>query len=184
MFPKIILRLIDASILPSLLVFSAKFLSLFILVIFWKLPYDFSGVRLVFQNPADFYRANSLSNTFLFIVVSVGLYFSLFRLHFLTASRLSPAFSAKIVEAELEGLVTSTVAGYIKAAVWLALSSLVALSLFTQGLLGFSSFYPFAFQAASVALGLFILILSLERHVQDGPSSKRSQLIIEEVSHA
>ena len=163
MFPKIILKLLDATLLPSLLVFSVKFLSLLCLAVVWRQPFNFDRSGLIFQNPLDLYQVNSISNMALLVFTSACLFFSLIRLRFFTENGLSPLVSARLVNAGLESFIVSLSQGYIRVTVWLTLFFSLTLSLLIQGLLGLSPFYLFVFALGFFTLGVFFFSLSLER---------------------
>lgn len=164
--PRIILKLIDAAILPSLLVFSIKFVSLILLSRLWQTPLVLSADGLTFQNSADLYTVNNVSNLIQLGLMFFGLSLALIRLTAFTSGALSPLRMAKIVDLRIESLVTPLREAYVTAAVWLILSLLVTISLLIQAVVLISSFFVFALGASLLVLGCFVLLLCLGRDLR------------------
>ncbi len=184
MFSKIILKLIDAAILPSLLVFGVKFASTVLVSLYWKIPLSIGFSGLNFSNFSDFYKVNLFSNIILFLFTFTALFLVLSRSYLFTQENLNPFLSGRLANLELENLTVPLWQGYTHVVVWLTLSFSVTLSFFTQALLGFSSLYLFAFFGALLILGTFVFLLCLERDVRGLFRKKHSVVIIEEEINA
>ena len=184
MFSKIILKLVDAAILPSLLVFGVKFASTVLFSLYWKIPLSIGLSGLNFQNFSDFYKVNLFSNIILFLFTFAALFLVLSRSYLFTEENLNPILGARLVNLGLESVTLPLWQGYTHTMVWLTLSFSVTLSLFTQALFDFSSFYLFALSGAFLVLGGFVFLLCLERDITDSFRKKHSVVIIEEEVNA
>ena len=176
--PRIILKLIDTAILPSLLVFSIKFVSLILLSFLWQIPFVLSADGLIFNNSVDLYTVNNVSNLIQLGLTLLGLSLALIRLTSLTSGALKPSLLAKIVSARLESFITSLREAYVTAAVWLILTSTVTISLLIQAVVATSSFSVFALSASLLVLGCFVLLLCLDRDLH--PSAQGGSVTIVE----
>lgn len=184
MFSKIILRLVDAAILPSLSVFGVKLSSTILFSLYWRLPLSIGLSGLNFSNFSDFYRVNLFSNMILFLFTFATLFLVLLRSYLFTEENLNPILGARIANLGLESVTVPLWQSYTHAAVWLTLSFSVTLSLFTQALFDFSSFYLFALSGALLVLGGFIFLLCLTRDVHGSFRKEHSVVIIEEEINA
>lgn len=182
MFSRIILKLIDAAILPSLLIFGVKFSSTILLSLYWNLPFSMSSTGLNFNNFSDFYKINLFSNGILFLFTFTALFLALLRLYFLTRENLNPSLSVALVNWGLESITTSLWQSYTRSAVWLALAFSVTLSLFVQGLFDFSSLYLFAACTALLVLGILVFLFCLERDALHSLRKERQNVIVREAN--
>lgn len=184
MFSKIILKLSDAVILPSLLVFGVKFASTVLFSLYWKVPLSIGSSGLNFSNFSDFYKVNLFSNIALFLFTFTALFLVLSRSYLFAEENINPFLSAKLANLELENLTVPLWQSYTHSVVWLTLSFSITLSFFTQALFGFSPFYLLALSAAFLVLGTFISVLCLERDIRGHFREKRSVVTIKEEINA
>ncbi|OGP10530.1 MAG: hypothetical protein A2048_10300 [Deltaproteobacteria bacterium GWA2_45_12] len=184
MFSKIILKLVDAAILPSLLVFGVKFASTVLFSLYWRLPLSIGLSGFNFRNFSDFYKVNLFSNIILFLFTFAVLFLVLLRLYLFTQENLNPILGARLANLGLESVTVPLWQGYTHSVVWLTLSFSVTLSLFTQALFDFSPFYLFALSGAFLVLGGFVFLLCFERDVHSSFRKERSVVIIEEEINA
>lgn len=184
MFSKIILKLSDAVILPSLLVFGVKFAGTVLLSLYWKVPLSIGFSGLNFSNFSDFYKVNLFSNITLFLFTFTALFLVLSRSYLFTEENINPFLSAKLANLELESLIMPLWQSYTHSVVWLTLSFSITLSFFTQALFGFSPLYLFALSGAFLVLGTLIFLLCLERDIRGRFRKNRSVVILKEEINA
>lgn len=169
--------------LPALVLFSVKFVSLILAANFLRLSFSWEGSGIVFSSFPNFYKANLVSNGLLLLTALLGFFLSLVRLHFFTDFSSSPIFSARLVSFGLESLIQPVRQSYLKALVWLVLAGFIVLSLFIQGFLGLTPFSLAAVGFSLLILGIFLLVFALERDLIDDDKSGDS-VLIEEVFNA
>lgn len=180
MFPRIILSLVETAAVPVLLIFGVKFLALILIAGFAGIPFELSLSGFDFPDRVGFSWANAASNVVLLIFTFLVLYLTLLRLYFLAENHLRPEFSARLVNAYLEGLVVNTRQAYLQAVVWFVLALGVTLSLLAQSLLGFSPFSLGIFALLLFVSGIPLLGLSLGRDLPRGSWETTSVTIIGE----
>lgn len=180
MVARIIIRLIEASIIPALLVFSTKFLSMILLSSFFGSPLELSRQGILFGRLEDFYWINFYSNVVVFLLVFSALFFTLVRNYFFSEAALSPRWATRLLRVNLEFLVVPLPRGYLKTAVWLIFAFFMTLSFYLQSFLGFNPFTLSALSLALLILCLFFLLLTLERDFKDVDLGGEVNLLIKE----
>lgn len=122
------LKLIETAILPVVVVVGSKILAIFLVTLFFNIPWTINtqadyGIYFVnFQKATDFFFVSSISDLVMILTTAIGFLWALFRGNYFREDRLHPVLAAKLHKKGRESLITSTNNAYHQAAVWLSLS--------------------------------------------------------------
>lgn len=120
------LKLIDTAILPVIVVVGSKILAIFLLTLFFNIPWALSnqtGFYLFdFQKATDVFFVSSISDLVMVLTTAIGFLWVLFRGNYFRADKIHPILAAKLYKKNREGLITNINDAYHQAAVWLSLS--------------------------------------------------------------
>lgn len=155
MLARTLLKLLDESIVPAVVLIAAKVLGLALANYLNSIPYSLQpggGVlpwTVVYSSTAEAGLANTVSNLVMYLVVLAGFSAVLFRAHVLHASHITPKLTARLVRWRLEHFIGQTFDIYHQALVWLSFLWLTTVIIFIYALGG-----------GSVWLTLLTLLLS------------------------
>jgi hypothetical protein len=167
-----LVRLIDESIIPALLLIFTKIGGVLLTARIFDLPFEISPrgrvvplPSIVFLDRADYLKANAYSNLVMFAVVSLGFLAVLIRAHHLHSTHIHPHFAARLERLGLSGLIGETADIYHQALVWLLFSWFVVVLMGLNSLSGFA-YLPLTVAAFLIALNLtWFLIFDVEREI-------------------
>ncbi len=161
-----ILKLLDESIVPAVLLFATKLAGLILAARFLGVPLTISNKVLYFAHYQDLVLANDISNILVGLVILLGTSVVLIRLYHFHDSHVHPFLLTKLLESDLEFVISTSFELFHQAAVWLSLGFFTVASFFIQTIFGLTS--PFIFFT-----GLFVLafltvlaVLDFEREVK------------------
>lgn len=119
-----LVKLIDQTIIPGLILVLGKFLGVILVakIISAKFNLTFGNFffpTFSFTKLSDYQIVNSYSNLAMFAAVAAGCTFVLIRAHFFHASHITPQLHLRLLKLGLEGLIAETYQLYHQATVWL-----------------------------------------------------------------
>lgn len=125
---KTLIKLVDESILPSLLIVLSKVGGLALAVMIFNLEYEFNKAtggqifpyELVFKTTNDLSIANSFSNILMILVPAIGFNFVLYKIRNFQDKRMTPKKIIKIADKDLLTLIETSRSVYLKAFIWIA----------------------------------------------------------------
>lgn len=125
---KTLIKIVDESILPSLLLVITKIGGLALSIIIFDLSYEIEKMNdgkiipylLTFKTTSELMTANSFSNTLMMIVPIIGFLISIYKINHFQDKRLTPQKIIKIADKDLLKLIESSESVYAKAFVWIA----------------------------------------------------------------
>ncbi|MCL5003872.1 MAG: hypothetical protein M1352_01220 [Patescibacteria group bacterium] len=161
-----VVKLLDETVLPAVLVFCAKVTSLILAARFLGVSLTINRGALVFGNLYGLVLANNFSNIFLGLVVLSGAAIVLVRLYFFHSSHLRPAIQVKLLESNLDFIVSTSFDLFHQAAVWLALAFVVTLAFIVQAIFGLTSVFIAVTAILSLTALTVLVILDFEREVR------------------
>ena len=166
---KILLKLVDAAVLPALLLAAVKIAASLFALYLLKIPFSFNLIfgfpTIAFADPSDFLKINNFSDWASLIFLSLILSLIILRAYFFNNSHISPNLTIKILDLNLSKLVDNSFNLFSQTIIWLSFLWLTGLTIFVS----------FFLQTASLGLSLtsfalcliftFLLILVIEREV-------------------
>jgi hypothetical protein len=169
MISKILLRLIDETIVPAILVVVTKILGMwlvtFLFNIEWQISLTVGTKGIEFANREGLLMVNSYSNLLVMFVLTLGLLWLLAQAYHFHESHISPAFTLKLFSLNLTKLITSSVEIYHKALVWLSYLWLVVLLTFVHMVMGISYGWVTGVSFALAAFLTWLFVNDLEREL-------------------
>lgn len=167
-----LVRLIDESILPALVLIVTKLAGVLVVARFFNLPFEIATrgkllplPSVVFLDRADYIKANAYSNLIMFTVVALGFVFVLVRAHHFHQTHIHPHLSAKLKRLGLSSLIGETADIYHQALIWLLFTWFVLILMVLNSVAGLS-YLAFTVIAFLVALNLtWFLVFDVEREI-------------------
>lgn len=161
-----ILKLLDESIVPAVLLFATKLAGLILVARFLGVPLTISNKVLYFSHYQDLVLANNISNILVGFVVALGTSVVLARLYYFHDSHIHPFFLTKLLESDLEFVVSTSFELFHQATVWLSLGFFTVASFFVQTVFGLTSPFIFFTSLFGLALLTVLTVLDFEREVK------------------
>ncbi len=171
--PKTLIKLIDAAIIPAVLIITAKILGVGFLSWVYQdqvalVKTGFGGFlpRVSYSSYQSYYNTNTWSNALMFLVVALGTAIVLIQAHLFHQSHIKPVLHKKLIKLRLARLVSSTVSLYHKAVVWLIYLWLVIGLLVVEAYLKASSM---TLAVVAVLMGVnstWLLISDVEHEIE------------------
>ena len=161
-----ILKLLDESIIPAVLVFSTKIVGLILAARYFGIPLLARDKVLYFSHYNDLILANNVSNILVGVVILAGISVVLVRLYYFHDSHVHPFFLTKLLESDLEFAVSTSFELFHQIMVWLSLGFFTVASLFVQAVFGLTS--PFILFVSILVLIILVVltIMDFEREVK------------------
>lgn len=174
---KTLLKLIDRSLLPAVIIVSSKLISLVWFARVFGLEYDFTGSSLIFSNKDVFTKVNSYSSVVVLGVVFLGLTWVIVRSHFLHETHISPRMTLRLVSADLIGLIGASFDVYQQMVVWLSYGWLATLFLVFEAYIGtvFTWIPLVAFIMVSNAT--WLAVVDVEREILNTKTARDNILV-------
>lgn len=161
-----ILKLLDESVVPVVLIFSSKIISLIVTARYLGVSYSIQDNKLYFDRFSDLVLANNVSNLFVLFLLVLGTVLVLVRLYHFHASHIHPVFLTKLLESDLEFAVSTSFNLFHQVAVWLSLGLALLVSFLVQTLFSWTSPWIFILGLFSLLLLAVLAVLDLEREVK------------------
>lgn len=167
MFSRILVKLIDEAIVPAIFLLASRILSVILVANYFKLDYSVGASGFEFANPADYILINSYSTFAMIVVITVGLFFVLFKSFVFHDTHIHPGMTAKLFHLRISSFIQTSFDLYSQGAIWLSYSYLMTLISGVMALFGLS--YGWVFYVAIVLsiVSTYLFILDLEQEIFD-----------------
>ena len=165
MFSKILVKLIDESIVPAVLLLATRIISVVLISDYFNVNYSISGSGFSFVNTEDYIIVNTYSIFFMVILLSLGLFYNLIKAYSFHNTHISPEATSKLFSLKLSSFIQSSFDLYSQGSVWLSYSYLLLL---VTGLMAlFGLLYPWVFFVSLVLtlLSSILLIIDVEHEI-------------------
>lgn len=182
MISSFILKLLDEAVLPAVIVFCVKLGGLIVLARIFHAVIYIQSNRLVFEKFSDLVIANDISNLLLLLTLLLGTGWVLIRLHFFHDSHLSPLLLPKILESDLEFIVSTSFDLFHQIFVWLSLGFLIVAALLVQVLFNLTSPLILALALVEEIFFIVLTVIDLEREAGIHKTEQPSVWVWEESS--
>lgn len=172
MFSKILVKLIDQSIIPALLLLTVRIVSVVLISNNLGIEYDIAASGFEFSSHQDYVLVNSYSTLSMVIVLAIGLFYVVLKSLVFHDSHISPRLTAKLFSLKLPAFIQNSFELFSQGVVWL---SYLFLLMLVSGMMSiFDLMYPWVFYV-SLALSVVattIMILDVEREVRVNSEDK------------
>lgn len=169
MISQLLLRLIDETILPAVLVVAVKIISMWVLTVAfgieWQLSLSATASGIEFANHQGLILVNSYSNLMVVVVLTFQLIWVLAKAYHFHETHISPSFTLKLLSLNLTRLISTSVEVYHKALVWLSYLWLVVLLSFVHAAMGLAYGWVVAVSFAVALFVSWLFINDIEREI-------------------
>ena len=132
------------AILPVVLVFGAKYISVFVIALLlsleWAVGFSLSQIFTLpfiqFSNSADLLLVNSVSSLFMTMILTVGYAAALYRFQYFHENFIEPKVAARVHARNMEYLIFKETQAHSQITVWFILSWIVFLLILLEFLAG------------------------------------------------
>ncbi|OQX51025.1 hypothetical protein B5M47_02275 [candidate division CPR3 bacterium 4484_211] len=170
MLSKILLKLIKESIIPALLVVTAKFAGIVLTVTILSIPWTISTQSLfptiTFSSMSNFVTVSSWSNFFVLAAVSLGFLWILIKAHFLHDTHITPQLTLQLLDLDLTNLIDTTPNISNQGIIWLSYLWVLIILTGVQAFFGYHYWWMFALSLFVGAILTWSFIADLEREVE------------------
>jgi hypothetical protein len=165
MFSKILVKLIDESIVPAILLLVTRLVSVVMIARTNGIPFEIGVNGFVFKNPSDYILVNSYSTFYMVVVVTVGLFYVLTKSLLFHDSHIKPGISAKLHDYKLKHMIQNSYDLYTQGSIWLSYCYLL---MFVAGVMVLFKFiFPWVFYVSLVlcVISTILLIIDIEEEL-------------------
>ena len=165
MFSKILIKLIDESIVPAILLLATRLVSVVLVARTNSIPLEIGAGGLMFKTTKDYVLVNSYSTFYMIIVLTVGLLYILTKSWFFHESHIKPQVTAQLFNMRGQSLIQNSYNLYTQGSIWLSYSYLL---MFVTGFMAMFKFiFGWVFLVALVlcAISTVLLVLDVEQEL-------------------
>lgn len=165
MFSRILVKLIDESIVPAVMLLAARIVSVVLVSDYFDINYTIGGNGFTFSNTNDYVLINTYSIFFMVLTLNLGLLYNLIKAYAFHDSHIKPATTAKLFSLKLSAFIQSSFDLYSQASVWISYSYLLLLVTGFMALFGL--LYPWVFfvNLALTLISSILLITDVEHEI-------------------
>ena len=184
MFSRILVKLIDQSIVPALLLVTTKVVSSILVANYFGIDFSFGQQGFTYKNVDEYLTVNSYSIFFMIVVVAVGISYILLKSLIFHESHIAPHVTARLFSLKLSYLIQASYDLYSQGTIWL---SYLYLLMFASGILAlFSMIYSWVFwvSLALAAITTIVLIFDIENELDlRAPDKPSLEDVVVNLSH-
>jgi hypothetical protein len=165
MFSKILIKLIDQAILPALVIFASRILSLFLFAGLFDviLRVDRSGI--VFQSPRDYVLINSYSIMFMSSVLAIAIIHNLIKAYYFHDTHITPRLTARLFSMKLSSFIQSSMQLYSEGVIWISYSLLLTLVAGLMAFFGLCFYWVFFSSLLLTVISMTLFLLDIEKEL-------------------
>ena len=165
MFSKILIKLIDQAILPALVIFVSRILSLFLFASWFDISLTVSRAGIVFNSPRDYVLVNSYSLMFMSGVLCIAILHNLIKAYFFHDTHITPKLTAKLFSMKLSSFIQSSMQLYSEGVIWLLYSLLLTIIAGIMAFFGLCLYWVFFASLLLTIVSGFLLLLDVEKEL-------------------
>ena len=170
MISRILLRLIDETIVPAILVIATKVIGMWLVTVLfsieWQVSLSASTTGIQIANREGLLAVNSYSNLLVLVVLMLNLMWVLTKAYHFHETHISPSFTLKLLSLNLTSFISSSSDIYHRALVWLSYLWLVVFLMLLHVILDLAYGWTAAVGVASALFLTWLFINDLEREVR------------------
>ena len=160
MISKILLKLIDQSIIPAVLVVITRLVSLVLISDYYNIEYTLQKNGFILDFSKDYLLLNSYSILSIIAICTLGITFTIISSNVFHHEYIKPSVTATLFSIRMSYLIKNSFEIYTKAAVWI---SYLWLLTFTTGVMLFhGSIFSFVFYISTTVTVVMSVILIID----------------------
>jgi len=166
MFSKILVRLIDQSITPAIMLMAARIVSIILLSKAQGIPFNFDISGFTFSSAQDYIYLNSYSTIIMMGTLVLGLAYVLLKAYIFHDSHITPRVTANVFAMRLSNLIQSSYDLYTQGSIWLSFMFFMVLASGFMAAFGLLYFWVFYISLALLLIMLVLFILDIENEIK------------------
>lgn len=171
MFSKILLKLVDESIVPAIFLLVTRLVSVVLVAKYFSIPFEVGASGFIFHTAQEYVIINTYSTFYMMVALAVGLLYVLSKSLLFHETHIRPHLSAKLFSVRLHGLIQSTFDLYTQGSIWL---SYCYLMLIVSGFMSlFKLVLPWVFYVSTALCVVTTLLFVLDVEEEFKVSKKR-----------
>lgn len=171
MFSKILIKLIDQSITPAILLISTRIISVVLLSKSKGIPFNLDHTGFTFSSYNDYYFLNSYSTLVMLVVLTLGLSYILIKAWIFHDTHITPRVTANVFSVKLSGLIQSSFDVYTQGSIWLSYLFFLTLASAFMAYVGIIYVWVAYTSSALFLIMLIAFILDIENEVKQPKSA-------------
>ena len=166
MFSRILVKLVDQSITPAILLLSTRLISVVMISRYFDITFRIGPGGFVFNSQEDYILVNSYSTFVMIVVLTVGLLYILLKSYLFHESHITPGMTAKLFSLKLSSFIQSSFDLYSQGSIWLSYSYLITFA--TGFMFLFKLMYPWVFYSALflTLISTVLLVIDVENEIK------------------
>lgn len=165
MFSKILIKLVDQAIVPTIYLLTARVVSLVFVIKILDLPFKLSREGFSFLSYEDYLLANSYSALFMSVALCIGLSHIMLKSLVFHDTHITPALTAKVFAARAQYLIQNSFNLYIQGTVWLSFLYLLTLATIILTLFGSLYLWVSLVNLTLSVIFTYLFVMDIEREV-------------------
>jgi hypothetical protein len=165
MFSKILIKLIDQAILPALVIFASRILSLFLFAGLFDITLTVDRSGIVFQSPRDYVLINSYSIMFMSAVLCIAILHNLIKAYYFHDTHITPKLTARLFSMKLSSFIQSSMQLYSEGVIWLSYSFLLTLVAGLMAFFGLCFYWVFFASLLLTVVSTVLFLLDIEKEL-------------------
>jgi hypothetical protein len=166
MFSKLLIKLIDQSIMPAILLISTRVISIILYSKSKNINFGFDSSGFTFRNTADYTFVNSYSTLFMIAALTIGLVYILVKAYVFHESHITPKTTAEIFSLKLHGLIQSSFTLYTQGTIWLSYLFFIAMASGLMAYYGILFTWVFYISISICVIMSVLFILDVENEIK------------------
>ena len=166
MFSKILIRLIDQSITPAILLIASRIVSIILISKYRGIPFNFDFTGFTFGSVADYIYLNSYSTLAMICALVIGLSYILVKAYVFHDTHITPRATTNVFAFRMANLIQSSYDLYTQGSIWISFLFFMCLTSGFMAFLGLMYFGIFYVSLGILLIMLVLFILDIENEIK------------------
>jgi len=165
MFSKLLIKLIDQSIVPAVLLIAARIISVILVANYFGIKFDLGAGGFAYNTTKDYILVNSFSTFIMIATLAVGLAYILLKSLIFHETHITPKLTASLMSLKLSSFIQTSYDLYSQGSIWLSYLYLMVLSSGILNLFGMINAWVFWVALVLAVLTTVLLIFDIENEI-------------------
>ena len=180
MFSRILIKLIDQSIVPAIMLVTARIISLVLVARYFGIEYTVGSQGIVYSDAGGYVLVNSYSVFIMVVLLSVGIMYILLKALLFHETHIAPHLTARLFSLKLSSVIQNSFDLYSQGSIWL---SYLYLILLTSGVMAYYGLiYTWVFYVSLILTiltsVLFVFDVENELNLHKGSTTDKTEEFI------
>jgi hypothetical protein len=181
MVSRILIKLIDQSIIPAFLLVAVRVVSLVFVAGYFGINFKILGGTVTYPSQQEYVLINSYSIVLMLLTLSLGIFYILLKSFFFHETHISPHLTAKVFSLKISALIQKSMDLYSQGAIWMSYLYLIFISTGVMALSGlvYSWVFYIALILTVVTTTLFLFDIENEMDIQkEDPDYSEEEVVL------